>query len=282
MTNLSILLFVATLIASNKVSSFSSRHAPIHRRTTISMVSTQTGLSKIEGVAVDRFTIGYDKLCKSCPTRLQPRAGTLAEMILGLPIEERNELMDTVAKRLEEEENHNANPLVKSSRDVYDFQTAGVSIQVKEKKIKAENSSVTNAPSMGTVFSSQQDDIDIVDAKLLKKMRKVRSSFESNKMKLAKARRLLAVTNALLSKDTLTTEPTIYTVPNPLDNAWYHDIDHLKSMQRGELKMERLKLTAQKAKYFAKVAKGRLKLYKASVDLMDHNNHVDLMDHVNN
>ena len=181
------------------------------------MVSTQTGLSKIEGVAVDRFTIGYDKLCKSCPTRLQPRADTLAEMILGLPIEERNELMDTVAKRLEEENNHRPTPL--SSRDVYDIQTAGVSIQVKEKKIKADKSSVTNAPSMGTVFSSQQDDIDIVDAKLLKKMRKVRSSFESNKMKLAKARRLLAVTNALLTKGAHKTEPTIYTVPNPLDNG---------------------------------------------------------------
>ena len=37
----------------------------------------------LEKSAVQRFTVGYDKLCKNCPTRLQPRVDTLTEMILG-------------------------------------------------------------------------------------------------------------------------------------------------------------------------------------------------------
>ena len=37
-------------------------------------------LNKIEASAVQRMTKGYDKLCKNCPTRLQPRVDTLTEV----------------------------------------------------------------------------------------------------------------------------------------------------------------------------------------------------------
>ena len=41
-------------------------------------------------------------------------------------------------------------------------------------------------------------------------------------------------------------------------------VDELKTMSRQDLKLERLKLHSQKAKFESKVAKGRLKLYSAS------------------
>jgi hypothetical protein len=38
-------------------------------------------MDKIEASAVQRMTKGYDKLCKNCPTRLQPRVDTLTEVL---------------------------------------------------------------------------------------------------------------------------------------------------------------------------------------------------------
>lgn len=92
-------------------------------------------------------------------------------------------------------------------------------------------------------------------------MQKARAKFDSNKRSLASQPvPVLAVMNALLSlsKDKRRSELTIYTVQTPSDNAWYHNVDKLRGMGRGDLKMERLKLTAQRAKYKSKVAKGRL------------------------
>lgn len=234
------------------------------------------GLSKVEGAAVKRFTVSYDKLCKSCPTRLQPRVDTLAEMILGLPDEERTELMERVAQRLEGE---GSDPdcrvrRIKSSTDVYDFQTGGTMTMaratrgIQRPSYIGDTVAESSAPPLEE--EEEEEEIEVVDAKLLKKMRKVRSKFDLNKQKLAKARRLLGITNALLAKDGCRSEPTIYSVSNPMDNAWYDDIDRLKGMCRDDLKMERLKLAAQKAKYESKVAKGRLKMYLASAELMDH------------
>lgn len=228
-----------------------------------------------------RFTISYDKLCKSCPTRLEPRVDTLTEMILGLPDGERAQLMSAVAGRLEERESGLVNgdgdaPRgLRSSRDVYDYQTAGAADESERRKeeMQANNASYDAAAAKTDIDGGATDDeeeIDVVDAKLLKKMQKARAKFDTHKRNLAKARRLLAVTNALLSRDEHKSEPTIYTVQNPADNAWYHDVDELRKLKRGELKMERLKLVAQRAKYESKVAKGRLKLYRASVELMDH------------
>ena len=100
--------------------------------------------------------------------------------------------------------------------------------------------------------------------KLIRKLEKTKAKFEYNRRKAAKARRLLACCNALLARDLLANEPTIYNLPNPLDNDIYYDIDELKTMSRQDLKLERLKLQSQKAKFESKVAKGRLKLYGAS------------------
>ena len=279
-------LLASLLGASTAVHSFMLCSSVQHAREPIFLLAqpnaitdTANGLTKIEGAAVKRFTVTYDKLCKACPTRLQPRVDTLTEMILGLPDDERARLMDTVAKRLEEGNevqpgvvngDSSQSRVIKSSQDVYDFQTTGAAVKVKQgTKAETDNMPISNNVTMDN-DQGEEERIDVVDIKLLKKMKKARVKFDANKQKLVKSRRLLAITNALLAKDACKTEPTIYTISNPMDNAWYHDVDELKALSRKELKMERLKLSAQRAKYESKVAKGRLKLYKASVDLMDH------------
>lgn len=217
--------------------------------------SSSSSMKSIEAAGVKRFTIGYDKLCKSCPTRLTPRVDTLTEMILGLPDEERDELMHNVAKRLQEAQNHQEGEAkVVSPRDVYEFQTSGVAEKPpKKQKMKKEKSSANNR---------QREEAD--NSKLSRKMDKARMKFACNKQHAARARRLLAVTNALLSRHSHEKETTMIGTG---DNGWYHEIDWLKQLSRAELKMERLKLTAQKAKHEQKIAKQRMKLYGASMAL---------------
>ena len=210
------------------------------------------GLSKLEKKSVQRFTTGYDKLCKTCPTLLRPRVDTLTEMIIGLTDAERMELMSNVARRLDDEvgatsRNERTTDTkrgIQSSMDTYNFQTSAC-MQVQ----------LPTEPKEPKTSSSQ---------KLIRKMEKARGKFEYNRRKAARARRLLACCNALLARDRLANEPTIYTLPNPLDSDIYHDIDELKKLSRQELKLERLKLDAQKARFESKVKKSRLKLYGAS------------------
>jgi hypothetical protein len=54
-------------------------------------------LDRIESKAVEKFTTQYEKLCKTCPTRLQPRVDTIIQMISGLPAIEREELFSKIA-----------------------------------------------------------------------------------------------------------------------------------------------------------------------------------------
>ena len=211
------------------------------------------GLSTVEAKRVQRFTTGYDKLCKTCPTLLQPRVDTLTEMIVGLTKDERKELMANVARRLEEIGNEAtaAQAGIQTSQDTYNFQTARATT-CTDSEVNAKDVVVAVQPN------------DASNEKLIRKLDKAKAKFEYNRRKAAKARRLLACCNALLARDLLANEPTIYNLPNPLDNDIYHHIDELKTMSRQDLKLERLKLHSQKAKFESKVAKGRLKLYDAS------------------
>jgi len=64
------------------------------------VLAAKAQLDAVEAKAVQRFTKSYDKLCKTCPTRLQPRVDTLEEMIVGLPEDELKLLAAKVALRL--------------------------------------------------------------------------------------------------------------------------------------------------------------------------------------
>ena len=168
-------------------------------------------------------------------------------MIVGLKEDERKELMANVARRLEEIQHTSR---IQTSQDIYNFQTSRVTTYT-DSEVNKKDVVVTAQP-------------NISNGKLIQKLEKTKAKLEYNRRKAAKARRLLACCNALLARDLLAHEPTIYNVPNPLDNDIYHDIDELKTMSRQDLKLERLKLHSQKAKFESKVAKGRLKLYSAS------------------
>eukprot|EP00960_Hanusia_phi_P008275 236724-Hanusia_phi.AAC.1 len=50
-------------------------------------------LDRVEEKAVEKFTKQFDKLCKTCPSRLQSRPETLVAMFQGLDVAERNVAM---------------------------------------------------------------------------------------------------------------------------------------------------------------------------------------------
>jgi len=232
------------------------------------------GLSKLEAKSVQRFTTGYDKLCKTCPTLLRPRVDTLTEMIVGLSEDERAELMTNVARRLDEVGNERTTKRgIQTSRDTYDFQASsntcmqvGLTAEPQEPRSSRDTYDflASSSTCMQVDLTAEPQEPRSSNQKLIRKMEKARAKFEYNRRKAARARRLLACCKALLARDTLANEPTIYKVPNPLDNDIYHDIDKLKKLSRQELKLERLKLHSQKLKFESKVSKARLKLYGAS------------------
>ena len=224
-----------------------SSSVPEIQQTQITTDNDDNGMNKLEAASVKRFTIGYDKLCKNCPTRLQPRVDTLTEMILGLDDREREELMSKVSKRLLDaqlqQNGDDDRRKVTSSKDVYDFQTAGEDIVLKKQKLENAKEEVSD------------------NCRITKKMIKARGKLESNKQSAMRASRLLEVTRMLLSRRDTDVKVSC------ADNGWYHEIDRLKQLPRAELRMEKLKFVAIKAKHDQKIAKQRLKLYDASMAL---------------
>ena len=248
--------------------------------------------TKLESKTIERFTTGYNKLCKTCPTRLQPRVDTLVEMILGLSEDERDELLTTVEQRLQD----GNLSTISSSQDVYNFQTKGgggdVTSNKKEQQKQLEEEEETSLPfaqpssssSITTTTTTKSHPIIVVDQedeeedvleeespmttstkenrKLQDKMEKTKKKYEYSKEGIAKTKRLLEATTALLSSSSST---TLNLDEDYYDTNYYHEIDLLKQMTRDELKMEHLKLLAQKAKYEQQVAKLRMKRYKASI-----------------
>jgi len=258
-------------------------------------------MSKIETVAVQRFTQGYNKLCKSCPTRITPRVDTLTEMILGLTDEERDELMRAVAERqrLQKEEEGQNSPedammmadkviQVTSSRDVYEFQVAagGAGVAVKpdyaDEKHK-ENANGERKRSAGRLRPSdpanekmQKKDKETEEptliAKLLKKRDKAKKKYRDSKQKAIRVERLVAASIAMLTSD----DPSRAVLKESI--GWYHDFDELKELSRNELRMEYLKFMAQKAKHEQKIAKQRMKLYGVNVALADARTRMRIAD----
>ena len=217
--------------------------------------------------AVRRFTIGYDKLCKSCPTRLQPRIDTLEEMILGLPAHDREALLSKVARRIQEGRLSD----IHSDQGVYHYQTTGVAKEppdpIPSSRGTEEDGNDNSSQHQATSTKRRKEPNSSKD-KVLGEMEKSKRKFDTNKAKLVQTQRLLSVTTALLAagggRDS---PPKMVLEISPLDNAIYHRMDELRSMSRAELKMERLKLAAQTAKLQGKISKQRLKLYGASLTL---------------
>mmetsp|Transcript_244 Transcript_244/g.323 ORF Transcript_244/g.323 Transcript_244/m.323 type:complete len:343 (-) Transcript_244:207-1235(-) len=231
-------------------------------------------LDKLETKAVQRFTIAYDKLCKTCPTRIKPRVDTLAEMIMGLHEIERQELLSIVSQRMKHEEFSN----IKNDKDVYMFQTEGYTTKKDKLKVNRKKEddvmtfTVTNVDSNNAIAAATKQ-TEQQNSKLRNKISKTKSKYNQYKQKLIETQHLVSFITKLLSPSTTTSHhnlPEDGGGEDTQDIAIYHKMDELKSLQnnRTELKMERLKLMAVKAKLEQKIAKSRMKLYGANLKLI--------------
>jgi hypothetical protein len=176
-------------------------------------------LSKIEVVRIKRFTVGFDKLCKSCPAKLQPRVDTLTEMILALPGKERDELMYNVAERLQlQAAQHNQVQVEEEpKRDLSEFYVVEPKKENTKKKKMKTNKQKTKKETHQSLLSSANVRVEEDHLKRLRKRDKILVKIESSKRRVAQAGRLLEVTNALLSRNAYAKEPSIGTA----DNGWY-------------------------------------------------------------
>eukprot|EP00591_Stephanopyxis_turris_P004431 CAMPEP_0195522286 /NCGR_PEP_ID=MMETSP0794_2-20130614/20296_1 /TAXON_ID=515487 /ORGANISM="Stephanopyxis turris, Strain CCMP 815" /LENGTH=229 /DNA_ID=CAMNT_0040652005 /DNA_START=288 /DNA_END=977 /DNA_ORIENTATION=+ len=219
----------------------------------------------MEVAAVRRFTISYDKLCKSCPTRIQPRVDTLVEMILGLSNEDREELLVAVASRVEENDSECLKP-VRSSKDVYNFQTQGTNDE------EAESRTINgNTPKKVKIIKEPKTrNVESNEGKFTEKLEKAREKFARNQIELDRVDHLLNIATALLvqyteeGKDQLLDEE-IHALDT--DPRGVHEIDELRLMGPDMLQLQRLKYMHKKAKCEGKMAKCRVKAFSTNLEL---------------
>lgn len=234
----------------------------LHRATTNIEEAT---VDETRAVAVSRFTVEYDKLCKHCPTRLQPRVHTLTEMIMGLSVQERQELLAAVALR----EATNKVGL-RTPKEVYDFQLSAATgnVMVDDGVVAGNETKQENKKqSMKRHVKMKENDEAIRGgeqqlSKAKEKMEKAQGKFMNNEMKLAHLERLLHVTTLLLArgKDA--------EIPNDEEtSSLAKEIASLQTMTRQQLKLQRLKYAEKRAKYERNRAKCRVKRFAASLEL---------------
>eukprot|EP00547_Thalassionema_nitzschioides_P000067 CAMPEP_0194210138 /NCGR_PEP_ID=MMETSP0156-20130528/8036_1 /TAXON_ID=33649 /ORGANISM="Thalassionema nitzschioides, Strain L26-B" /LENGTH=256 /DNA_ID=CAMNT_0038937451 /DNA_START=149 /DNA_END=920 /DNA_ORIENTATION=- len=227
-------------------------------------------INKLEKAAIKRFTVGYEKLCKNCPTRLQPRVDTLTEMIMGLSTEDRDNLLSAVAQRIEEDAFKTQEEAVglRTPEEVYDFQVAGaVNAPVETKVVKIENFQIPrmdgDAEQSREVSQEDKEQESVKkQQKLIAKMDQTKAKLRKSDAKLAEIDCLLQATKSLLSKDKRMRDIAF-------DTGFFdeEEIEKLSSMNRSELKLQLLRYRAQQAKFERSKAKTRAKRYAASLQL---------------
>lgn len=234
---------------------------------------------KLEAAAVKRFTTGYDKLCKNCPTRLQPRVDTLREMILGLTDEERLELMSTVERQVEERSKVGTEGAgVKTAREVYDFQVGmeGASlVQTAKKKVKlTEVNVIVEKPTRNGAKETRSkraekskkcsaNDLAALEVKLSSKLSKSRAKMEKSQLEHSRATRLITVATLLLAEGADAPLPQSVVKANDCNAA----VDELRSMDASDLELQKLKYEATRAKCERKMAKIRVKMFAANLEM---------------
>ena len=236
------------------------------------------------------------------------------QMIMGLPTSERDELLKVVAQRMEALETAGDEQVqgVRTPKEVYNFQLTG---QV------GAGAGMTPAPSVrgdGEQFGKMmekgkmkdemkkdkmkdckmQDGGEKMRRKLIEKMEKYRGKIDKNEMKLARAERMLAVSEALVAEGAQA-QVKLLSVPcgfvrmrrHPHSRIHTHthtmrkqipqdavdatnpkiamDIDELRMMSREQLEVKRLKYVEKKAKYQRKLAESRMDLAMAEKELAD-------------
>ena len=272
---------------------FSSTHRIVRQRhplyshvettTTVHAVETTTQLSnaslsskqeenhnpKVERKAAQRFAVAYDKLCKTCPTRLTPRVDTLTEMIMGLSKTAREELLQNVAKRCaaESEPQHGTTTAtgVQTSRELYEFQVKCMNRVVKK------NDQATKSPVGSTTTTAAEPPTTVARPSKPKtdKISKLRTKLVKNEQKLVQVQRLLQIATLHAEQGVDAPIPKQMEQDNAVDDdaqeLLAQEIAELRALSPSLLELQRLKLVEQEAKCKRKIAESRNKLFAASL-----------------
>jgi hypothetical protein len=192
-----------------------------------------------------------------------------AQMIMGLPVDEREALLQTVAQRTEAAAAGGACPEqgqqgVATPRELYDFQLAGgtgsaagltppmtesgprpigVEAPSDKTKMKMDKKEKEKMPEGG----------DKMRMKLMEKMEKCRRKIGESEMKMARAARMLAVADILIAQGA--DAPVECTEAGDAE-----DVAELRMMTPERLEVKRLKYLEKQAKCARKVAERKLEL----------------------
>lgn len=222
---------------------------------------------RLEDAAVRRFTVGYDKLCKNCPTRLEPRVDTLTEMIMGLTVDDRDEVLAAVVQRIEESKKGLAMGTgLRTSTEVYTYQCAGADDKSKLRDAtnrSEQEGSKKRKRKQDTHDSQNDDDAYNQNMRLVRIMRKKKSKacarYTKSEVELATAGRLYEVATMFLAGET----------DGRLDNSVKvtKEIAKMRNMSRSDLKTRRFEHLALVTKFEKRKAKYSAKRYEANLEL---------------
>ena len=218
----------------------------IHRKERDFSVKCQ--LDRIEAKAVEKFTTQYEKLCKTCPSRLQPRVDTIIQLIVGLPLVEREQLFS----RIDSEGIRAAASSAGLQADVQNPETSlhSAAASIDSPIIKA------NSPEMPRGEKMVKDESSELKYKVMK-----------NQRKLAMALQLLSVIDTCTDPDFVSAMAMAKLSgevgPEYSADANKEFMDELAELQRmspaARLK-RKLKLLEKKAKYERKIFECRMDL----------------------
>jgi hypothetical protein len=207
-------------------------------------------LDRIEAKAVEKFTTQYEKLCKTCPSRLQPRVETIIQLIAGLPSAEREHLFSRI-----------------DSEGIRSTSAAGIP---EEKQSFGADVDLPLTPGFAVVAQTGLPEMPQEVGKM--KMKKDESM--ELKCKIAKNERKLAMTVQLLSIFDTCAEPNFDPSPamaalaaavGPEYSAeaqaeFMEDLAELQKMPPAARLKRKFKLLEKKAKYERKVFEYQLEL----------------------
>jgi len=186
------------------------------------------------------MTKQFDKLCKTCPTRLQPRVDTITEMIVNLDEAERQQIFANVEMRLSCVEVGKEGEMVGAI--MYTNGQDMEMMQTKTSDMSEEGEEEMRKKDMKMKEEKLKEKMEV--SKVEKERMKLEGKIEKNMMKLAEAKqRLESVTN--FDK-----------------NNVEHDKHAAELVGKSEEELEicRLKAMEKVYKYERKAAESRLKL----------------------
>ena len=217
----------------------------LHHRQSKCSFSVTCQLDRIEAKAVQKFTTQYEKLCKTCPSRLQPRVDTVIQLIAGLTSVEQEELFSRI-----DAEGMRAKPSGAPRPEIGDFVEAVV-----------QTNSRSYSDTKPSIYDKQSQD----EATEIQR-------------KIAKQKRKLGLTRQLLSVIDTCAEPGFDAAPHiaalaeqvgPEHNdeaqmEFMEELDELRRMPSASRQKRRLKLLEKRAKYERKIFEYQLELEAAS------------------